>query len=371
MLKKSVQTMPPVDELKNMPAHEQYGHFNAYIGHDLTGVVATTEEKKAFTKASATLDKYYTKPSVASACMIALCAELERCGFTKDRTILVEPSAGSGVFMGAAKSLGWAIKGFDLAPSKESVHEITQNDFLTTMVGPMLTDVEEKNGKEGVDCEVQKAGRHIVFVGNPPFGKKASLAIEFTNRALSQGSAVGYIVPLQFRKWSVQSKIEKDASLVLDMELPENAFEFMGKDYGVRCCFQVWVTKEFESQWLCHGVDATQVKNLRIQTKPPTDHADFDMYQFNRTEEARKFFDYAWDFAVPRQGYQDYTYKAKSKSECDQKQQWIFFKAKTPQALSRLLALDYEKLSKKNIGTPGFGKADVILAYESYTSVAP
>ena len=97
--------------------------------------------------------------------------------------------------------------------------------------------------------------------------------------------------------------------------------------------------------------------------KSAIDHPDFDMYQYNRTEQAKKFFDYEWDFAVPRQGYLDYATKEFSKNDCDMKQQWIFFKAKNMKTLERLKKLDFDKLSKKNIGIPGFGKADVVQEY--------
>ena len=86
-------------------------------------------------------------------------------------------------------------------------------------------------------------------------------------------------------------------------------------------------------------------------------------YERHRTTEAEKFFDVDWDFAVPRQGYQDYTFKAFHKDECDRKKQWIFFKAHSEDALERLLALDFQKLSLLNTGIPGFGKADVVEAY--------
>ena len=40
--------------------------------------------------------------------------------------------------------------------------------------------------------------------------------------------------------------------------------------------------------------------------------------------------------------------------------------------LKRLLSLDFVKLSKKNIGTPGFGKADVVNEYvEKYEMKTP
>ena len=136
------------------------------------------------------------------------------------------------------------------------------------------------------------------------------------------------------------------------MSLAENSFELVGKDYNLRCCFQVWALG-FEGQ-----------TDKRIAHKPSTSHPDFEIYQYNRTELAEKYFDFDWDFAVPRQGYQDYNRKEFSKGSCERRLQWIFFKAKNKKTLKRLLAIDFVKLSKKNIGTPGFGKADVVAEYE-------
>ena len=47
------------------------------------------------------------------------------------------------------------------------------------------------------------------------------------------------------------------------------------------------------------------------------------------------------------------------------KKQWIFFKAKDKETLEKLKSIDFEKLSKKNIGIPGFGKADVVQEFIS------
>jgi hypothetical protein len=171
--------------------------------------------------------------------------------------------------------------------------------------------------------------------------------------SLKCSEIVGFILPIQFRKWSAQSKINKQAKLVFDMLLPINSFTLSNKEYNLRCCFQIWTLNN----------DTT---NLRLLEKPRTWHSDFKLYQYNRTPEAEKYFDMIWDFAVPRQGYLDYTFKAFSKEQCDRKQQWIFFKANNDIVLEKLKALDFVKLSLKNSGIPGFGKADVI---EEYTKL--
>lgn len=274
------------------------------------------------------LDKYYTKVPVARQCYDILRPLVE------EGSLFIEPSAGGGAFIEAIGSDAEII-GFDLAPEHPSV---VQNDFLNGDLRQFLT--------------AEQRARKIVAIGNPPFGKKASLAIEFVNRSLKMFGVAAFIVPVQFQKWSVQSKIEPFASLIVDQLLPEDSFEVMGKTYKVRCCFQVWSMRHHD-----HA-------DMRIKRKPPTDHSDFEMWQFNRTQEAEKFFDYQWDFAVPRQGFQDYTFKARHKDECDRKKQWIFFKANSEEALKRLLAIDFEMLSRKNTGIPGFGKADVVAEYE-------
>lgn len=328
-----------LDKVRTLSFHEQYSYFNNYVDHNVLATKKSSislAEKEAFSKANEKLDKYYTKQSVANQCYAAMKDLIIKAGKNTKDLLFIEPSAGSGVFLNAIKEMKL---GFDIAPTRESQYDIQQNDFLNDDMLELLSAQQKK--------------KQLVFIGNPPFGTKSKLAIEFTNESLEYSNIVGFIVPVQFRKWSVQSKINPKAKLVLDIDLQENAFEFMGKDYKVRCCFQVWILDSF----------STQFENLRMEEKPDTNHPDFEMYQYNRTEQAKKFFDYEWDFAVPRQGYLDYNTKAYAKEECDMKQQWIFFKAKNKKVLKKLLSLNFDKLSKKNIGIPGFGKADVVQEY--------
>lgn len=287
--------------------------------------------KSEFKQLNEQLDKYYTKEAIAKDCYEHLKAVLRNLGEDPATRLFIEPSAGSGAFLNQIEE---ECLGFDIAPAARGV---IRNDFLKHDLLQHLS-ITQRNKKR-------------IFIGNPPFGKKSSLAIEFINKALELSDIVAFIVPIQFRKWSAQSRINKDAKLLFDMSLPEDSFELVGKDYSVRCCFQVWAL----------GYD--QELDMRIAQKPSTSHPDFEIYQYNRTELAAKYFDFDWDFAVPRQGYQDYSRKEFSREACERKQQWIFFKAKNKKTLKRLLSLDFTKLSQKNIGTPGFGKADVIAEY--------
>jgi hypothetical protein len=288
------------------------------------------------------LDKYYTKRSLSKKLFNILKNFIIDENLTINNNfkhvLFVEPSAGNGSFLEALNDFNSI--GFDLLPDENNQFNIIKNDFLTE-------DINLKLNKDQINKEK-------IFIGNPPFGKKSKIAIDFINTAFKYSNIVAFIVPVQFRKWSVQSKINDKAKLVLDIDLEEDAFEFMGKPYKLRCCFQVWI-KDIDYKG----------ENIRIKEKPPTQHKDFQLYQYNRTVEAEKYFDYDWDFAVGRQGYLDYNQKIFKKEEIDPKKQWIFFKANNKEVLDNLFRIDFEKLSKKNIGIPGFGKADVIIEYSN------
>lgn len=281
-------------------------------------------------------DKYYTKSITAKLCYNELNNYLISQGFDPKTLLFLEPSAGSGVFLDV---INQKIEGFDIAP-EDAQNRVRTADFLSADFNQNFIN----------DLKKQAERSNIVMIGNPPFGVKGKLATDFLNKGLKLCRMVGFIVPIQFRKWSVQSKVDSSAHLVLDITLPENAFTLLGKDYSLRCCFQVWTTESMDS-------------DLRIPEKPSTTHPDFELYQYNRTAMAEKYFDFDWDFAVPRQGYQDYTRRVKKQEDCDRKQQWMFFKAKNKKILHKLMSMDFVKLSKKNSGIPGFGKADVVEEY--------
>lgn len=282
-------------------------------------------------KESVSLDKYYTKSETALLCYNKLKEYISSQNIYLNNTVFIEPSAGSGRFLDVIQEVKL---GFDLYPERSDIFKM---DFLSGKI------IEYSKSRK---CP-------YIFIGNPPFGYKGRLAIDFINTSLKCGEVVGFILPIQFRKWSAQLKINNQAKLVLDMTLPANSFTLLDKEYNLRCCFQIWTLYNSSI-------------NFRILEKPKTEHPDFKLYQYNRTTEAEKYFDMDWDFAVPRQGYLDYTFKAFSKEQCNKKQQWIFFKANNNIVLEKLKSLDFVKLSLKNSGLPGFGKADVI---EEYTKL--
>lgn len=283
--------------------------------------------KKNKKKNKSPLDQFYTKPEIAEKYYkITLKYVKKYTNIDSKNYFFLEPSAGTGAFfnlMDKKKRFG-----FDIDP-KDS--EIVKKDFLTTT----HTDIPEL----------------CITIGNPPFGKRSKLAIEFFNHSAKFSNVIAMIVPLQFRKWSVQSKLEANFRLIYDTLLDENSFIFNNKPFNVNCCFQIW-TK-----------DITTKRNLRLLKKPPIKHPDFNMWQYNNTKQALSVFDNDFDFAVPRQGYYDYERKEVDKNKCEKHIQWILFKAHSKESLNKLLTLNFKTIAKKNTSTPGFGKADVVEHY--------
>lgn len=272
------------------------------------------------------LDQFYTKQEVA----LKLCEIVKRKLNLNEYTFL-EPSAGFGSFVNALRKIfqETKIEAIDLDPKS---CDIKQQDFFS------YTPKEQK----------------IITIGNPPFGKRANLAVKFFNHASEFSDYIAFIVPLQFEKWSVQKNLNKDFKLIFSQILEPNSFIFNGKDCSIRCCFQIWTR-------CVSDVD------LRLKKAPPTTHKSFEMWQYNNTIGARKYFDkqrYKWDFAVVRQGFYDYNHIILQENELNPKIQYIFFKAYDDKTIVNLKSLDFESLSRKNTTIPGFGKADVVAEYK-------
>lgn len=284
-------------------------------------------------------DQFYTADDVAVSCLEKVRETLPKIGINDNEVFYLEPSAGDGAFLRAIEKVDpsrmRACVGCDIDPKRK---DILKRDFLHDSISDCLP-----------------TGKVVVTIGNPPFGRKGKLASAFINKAFDYSQVVCFVLPIQFNKFSGHNQILPQAKLVFNEPLPENCFVFNGKPYSVRSCFQVWTTRE------------TRMPDLRIRQSPKTRHPDFEMYQYNCTEEAAKFFDkneYPWDFAVPRQGFKDYRMRETNPQALDRRVQWIFFKAKNKKVLSRLKNLDFEALSRKNSTIPGFGKADVVEEYE-------
>lgn len=115
-------------------------------------------------------DKFYTKTEVAKECYNFLITHFPE---VKD-SLFLEPSAGDGKFLPYLKNY----IALDIKPESDL---ITEQDFLTYITGE----------------------KHYITIGNPPFGSRSKLAIDFFNKAASMSDIIAFIVPVSFMKWNV------------------------------------------------------------------------------------------------------------------------------------------------------------------------
>ena len=244
----------------------------------------------------------------------------------------LEPSAGTGAFyklLPPQRRLG-----IDLVPRCD---QVKAQDFFKVLDLPF-------------------SPKDTIIIGNPPFGKRGKLAIDFFNHAACLSDFVAFIVPINFRKFTVHKHLDSSMRFISKLSLPRDAFHLeTGKSYSVNTEFQIW------TRLVSAHPDMRQYKPLPIR------HPDFQIWQYNNTPDALKVFQNPFDFAVPCQGWQDYSRRETDEKQCERHKQWILLKAKNPTVLARLTAINYERLAQECATTvPGFRKADLVKAYADY-----
>ena len=153
-------------------------------------------------------DKFYTQLDKAKECYNFLTNTI---AIESDAKYL-EPSAGNGSFLNYLPNY----VALDIKPEDD---RIVEQDFLT-----YTTDKTD-----------------FITIGNPPFGNRSVLAIDFFNKAATMSEVIAFIVPVSFMKWNVQKNLDKSFALVDYFYLPFNSFLDEDKEFGVRTVFQVWV----------------------------------------------------------------------------------------------------------------------------------
>ena len=202
----------------------------------LTQMKKKTETKKV---RESGLDKFYTLPNISQKC-------LNHIGTLypwEEWTLVIEPSAGNGNFLlqiPTSKKIG-----MDILPEHD---DILKHDFFEY-------------------TPPENSGKNLV-VGNPPFGRVSSLAIQFFNHASKWANVIAFIVPRTFRRISVQNKLNRHFHLVFDEEIPIEPCSF-SPPMMVKCCFQVWEKRE----------------TIRLFIGLSTSHEDWDFLGFGPKDE--------------------------------------------------------------------------------------
>jgi len=274
------------------------------------------------------LDQFYTKPEVARAC-IAHVPQKYRQGYT-----WLEPASGSGSF-------------FNNFPTEDKV---------AVDIDPKIPEALQSDFFEYTPTQ----GENVITVTNPPFGKFSKLAVEFFNHAATFSKAICVLVPCSFEEHRIQRRLDKRFKLTFQQRVRHNAFSFEGKDYPLRCVFQVW------------EIDADI--DLRCTSKVKYDtHEDFTLVaEPSKKRELRptahKEMDY--DFAVP---WWDCKRKTLSREEMQSKDTctsyWLI-KTNSPQFVEKVENADLVSWSAAGQKTaPAIRWNDFIKAYDGLKAI--
>ena len=167
-----------------------------------------------------TIDKYYTKT-----CVVEKCIELvKKYIIISNNDLIIEPSAGNGSFIDNIKTISYNYKFYDIEPEH---NEISKQDFL---------ELDYK--------KLKQIFTNIHIIGNPPFGRQASLAIKFIKKCCLFSNSISFILPKSFKKDSMKKSFDRHYHLIYEIDLLENSFLVTGIECDVPCVFQIWQYKE-------------------------------------------------------------------------------------------------------------------------------
>lgn len=174
-------------------------------------------QKKGFKRN--TIDKYYTKTSIAEQCVNLIKIHLN----ISKNDLIIEPSAGNGSFISHIKQLSNNYIFYDIEPDNE---EIIKQDFLEFDYTLLKTKYKK-----------------IHVIGNPPFGRQSSMAIKFIKLCCEFSKSVSFILPKSFKKESMKKYFSKNFHLIYETDIPEKSFLVNEIEHDVPCVFQIWKYK--------------------------------------------------------------------------------------------------------------------------------
>ena len=182
-------------------------------------------------------DQFFTEPNTAVTCFSRLHDVLQSYDVLLDEYTYIEPSVGDGSFynlLPANKRIGIDIE--------SSIDGVIQQDFLTWKPNP---------------------GKYIC-IGNPPFGLRGHLALQFINRAAEYCDFVCFILPQLFNsngKGSCKSRV-KGLNLLYSEPVNSKFHYPNGTSVEVNCIFQVWSKHYGKPEAVVDLTDTIQLLSL-------------------------------------------------------------------------------------------------------------
>ena len=185
-------------ELKDVPIHYTFD-LHKLLSHEIDYSKYSSSSK----------DQFFTPSDIASHCWAVFTSHVPI-----ERYTVIEPSAGDGSFM---KLLPPGSIGIDIEPRAENIQK---QDYLSWK---------------------PDAGPYVVF-GNPPFGLRGHLALNFMNHSYAFADYVGFILPQLFEsdgKGSPRKRVQgyhliHSESISGMFRSPEH------QDVKINGVFQIW-----------------------------------------------------------------------------------------------------------------------------------
>jgi len=167
------------------------------------------------------LDKYYTPKEIAWKCILKTVDVIG----TGKMIEAIEPSAGNGAF----SNLIERCIAYDIEPENDN---IIKQDFLQL-------ELPYKKGR--------------IFIGNPPFGSKNTLAVQFYKKCVKMGDYIAFILPINCLNNTNQM-------YEFDLIHSEDLGKINYSGVEVHCCFNIYKRPE---QGL-NKKQNTKLKTVRI-----------------------------------------------------------------------------------------------------------
>jgi hypothetical protein len=251
-------------------------------------------------------DKFYTKPEISVLCYERLLP------YIKDE-LIIEPSAGNCSFYNIIRD---PKIGYDILPECPNI--IKENWFNVVVPD---------------DC---------IILGNPPFGNRNDLSKKFIIHSLNNAKCIAFILPMVFKKETLQSIFPDNWILVDYFDLPVNSFTLNNVDYHVPTVFQIWINKnKYENIY----------NDLRESIKP---EIIIDDFAFTTDIDKSDYFIFG---AAP--------YKIIQKQDVTKNNRGYYIINNTNDLISRFNEIDWKKysLSSVNGGVSWFTKKQILFAY--------
>ena len=264
-------------------------------------------------------EQFFTQPQTAE----ELSNWLKNQPWFANVTEIIEPSAGDGVWLDYLP----VTQAYDLVPKSD---KIKQADFLRTKI-PYVPG--------------------SLMVGNPPFGRMGSLAMEFVEKGCQEVDFIAFILPASFGKESVKRRIPNKFHLIHQVDLLDETFRFERDGRKVPVVFQVW---------------QRQVQD-RIDPAMPDSCQDFDFIKVNSPASGpAKPAPTNADLAICTHG-SGYGRITTGDHSALNTRTHRFIRSKIDKNLlaDRLNSLNWKEIGKYTVGAPCISTKEIVQAYSS------